>query len=115
MSDNHDLLNDNDMCSFSGHEAEDMCFNCGDHTCGERLPAMSHRYLENLDFTRLFAHFVFALNVENVLEKEYKRDLPVRAGIELVVYSLNWAYSPTAYSPRPKHPLTIPPAFTSYF
>ena len=28
MSDNHDLLNDNDMCSFSGHEAEDMCFNC---------------------------------------------------------------------------------------
>lgn len=34
MSDNHDLLNDNDMCSFSGHEAEDMCFNCGDHTWG---------------------------------------------------------------------------------
>lgn len=32
MSDNHDLLNDNDMCSFSGHGAEDMCFNCGDHT-----------------------------------------------------------------------------------
>ena len=31
MSDNHDLLNDNDMCSFSGHEAEDMCFNCGHH------------------------------------------------------------------------------------
>ena len=37
MSDNHDLLNDNDMCSFSGHEAEDMCFNCGDHTCGDGL------------------------------------------------------------------------------
>ena len=36
MSDNHDLLNDNDMCSFSGHEAEEMCFNCGDHTCGDR-------------------------------------------------------------------------------
>ena len=35
MSDNHDLLNDNDMCSFSGHEAKDMCFNCGDHTCGD--------------------------------------------------------------------------------
>ena len=37
MSDNHDLLNDNDMCSFSGHEAEDMCFNCGDHTCGDGM------------------------------------------------------------------------------
>lgn len=35
MSDNHDLLNDNDMCSFSGHGAKDMCFNCGDHTCGD--------------------------------------------------------------------------------
>lgn len=35
MSDNHDLLNDNNMCSFSGHETEDMCFNCGDHTEGD--------------------------------------------------------------------------------
>ena len=32
MSDNHDLLNDNDMCSFLGHEAEDMCFDYGDYT-----------------------------------------------------------------------------------
>lgn len=38
MSDNHDLLNDNEMCSFSGHEAEDMCFNCGDHTCRGHNP-----------------------------------------------------------------------------
>ena len=37
MSDNHDLLNDNDMCSFSGHEAEEMCFNCGDHTRGDGM------------------------------------------------------------------------------
>ena len=27
MSDNHDLLNDNDMYSFSGYEADDMCSN----------------------------------------------------------------------------------------
>ena len=45
MSDNHDLLNDNDMCSFSGHEAEDMCFNCGDHTCGDCNPFKSERCL----------------------------------------------------------------------
>ena len=48
MSDNHDLLNDNDMCSFSGHEAEEMCFNCGDHTCrncrfiGEEIGGFDH-------------------------------------------------------------------------
>ena len=33
MSDKHDLLNDNDMCSFSGHEVEDMCFNSSDDAC----------------------------------------------------------------------------------
>lgn len=38
MSDNHDLLNDNEMCSFSGHEAEDMCFNYGDHARGDGVP-----------------------------------------------------------------------------
>lgn len=27
MSNNHDLLNDNDMYSFSGYEANDMCSN----------------------------------------------------------------------------------------
>ena len=27
MSNNHDLLNDNDMYSFSGYEADDMCSN----------------------------------------------------------------------------------------
>lgn len=41
MSDNHDLLNDNNMCSFSGHEAEDMCFNCGNHTCGNCSSAVT--------------------------------------------------------------------------
>lgn len=40
MSDNHDLLNDNDMCSFSGHEVEDMCFNSGDDACGDCLLAI---------------------------------------------------------------------------
>lgn len=48
MSDNHDLLNDNDMCSFSGHEAEDMCFNCGDHTRGDGSQIIPQkRYTEN--------------------------------------------------------------------
>ena len=43
MSDNHDLLNDNDMCSFSGHGAEDMCFNCGDHTCRDGCTAFPQK------------------------------------------------------------------------
>ena len=45
---------------------------------------MSHRYLEILDFTQFFDHFVFTPNAENVLEKELKREIPVSVGIELV-------------------------------
>lgn len=33
MSDNHDLLNDNGMYSFSGYEADDMCSNNDIDTC----------------------------------------------------------------------------------
>lgn len=51
---------------------------------------MSHRYLEILDFTQFFDHFVFTPNAENVLEKELKREIPVSVGIELV--SLCWSY-----------------------
>ena len=68
MSDNHDLLNDNDMCSFSGHEAEDMCFNCGDHTCGDLRVAMSERFVEILDFPYFYEHFLFQKNSQNGLE-----------------------------------------------
>lgn len=35
MSNNHDLLNDNDMCSFSGYEADDMCSNNDIDACGD--------------------------------------------------------------------------------
>ena len=35
MSDNHDLLNDNDMCSFSGYEVYDMCSNNDITACGD--------------------------------------------------------------------------------
>lgn len=44
MSDKHDLLNDNDMCSFSGHEVEDMCFNSGDDAYRDGLFAFQGRY-----------------------------------------------------------------------
>ena len=45
---------------------------------------MQSRYLEILDFTQFFDHFVFTPNTENVLEKELKKEIPVSVGIELV-------------------------------
>lgn len=37
MSDNHDLLNDNNMCSFEEHEAENVCSNKDAVACGDCL------------------------------------------------------------------------------
>ena len=45
---------------------------------------MQSQFLEILDFTLFFDHFVFTPNAENVLEKELKREIPVSVGIELV-------------------------------
>ena len=52
---------------------------------------MQSRYLEILDFTQFFDHFVFTPNAENVLEKELKREIPVSVGIELVVVDMSKA------------------------
>lgn len=50
---------------------------------------MSRRYLEILEFTQFFDHFVFASNTENALEKELKKEFPVSVGIELVVVDMS--------------------------
>ena len=46
-------------------------------------------YVEILEFTQFFDHFVFTPNAENVLEKELKREIPVSVGIELVVVDMS--------------------------
>ena len=38
MSDNHDLLNDKDVCSFEEHEAENVCSNKDAVACGDGVP-----------------------------------------------------------------------------
>ena len=60
-----------------------------DGACRDLCVAMQSRYLEILDFTQFFDHFVFTLNAENVLEKELKREIPVSVGIELVVVDMS--------------------------
>ena len=50
---------------------------------------MQGRYLEILDFTHFFDHFVFTPNAENVLEKELKKKISVSVGVELVVVDMS--------------------------
>lgn len=40
MSDNHDLLNDKDVCSFEEHEAENVCSNKDAVACGDGMFAV---------------------------------------------------------------------------
>lgn len=50
---------------------------------------MQDRYLEILDFTLFFDHFIFTPNDENILEKELKREILVSVGVELVVVEMS--------------------------
>ena len=84
MSDNHDLLNDNDMCSFSEHEAEDMCFNCGDHTCGSRHMSTKGEFVEILEFTHFSRVFKFNKTSEIGRKKEIFNEIKVSVVMELV-------------------------------
>ena len=43
MSDNHDLLNDKDVCSFEEHEAENVCSNKDAVACRDGLFAVKER------------------------------------------------------------------------
>ena len=40
MSDNRDLLNDKDVCSFEEHEAENVCSNKDAVACRNSLPSV---------------------------------------------------------------------------
>lgn len=60
-----------------------------DGTCGDCGRITTQKYVEILEFTQFFDHFVFTPNAENVLEKELKREIPVSVGIELVVVDMS--------------------------
>lgn len=77
------------MCSYEQDDITEICSLLQNDTCGGCRVAMPHRFLEILDFTQFFDHFVFTPNEENVLEKELKREIPVSVGIELVVVDMS--------------------------
>ena len=77
------------MCSCGTDVANDLCSWESTDTCGDDCVTTTKGYLEILDFTLFFDHFVFTPNAENVLEKELKREIPVSVGIELVVVDMS--------------------------
>ena len=50
---------------------------------------MSGRYIEIIDYTQFWGHFVVIPNAENVRKKDLKREIPVGVGIKLVVVDMS--------------------------
>ena len=83
MSDNHDLLNDKDVCSFEEHEAENVCSNkdaVARRDCGGTT---QKGYVEILEFTHFVEFFSFNKISENHREKELVRKVTVVVALDL--------------------------------
>ena len=83
MSDNHDLLNDNDMYSFSGYEADDMCFNNDIATCGDYCVATKEKLVEILNFRHFAKHFVFMSEGKKMRNKSLKNYFDVSVVVDI--------------------------------
>ena len=83
MSDNHDLLNDKDVCSFEEHEAENVCSNKDAVACRDCGRTTKERYLEILEFTHFVEFFSFNKIGENHKEKLLVQEVTVVVALDL--------------------------------
>ena len=85
MSDNHDLLNDKDVCSFEEHEAENVCSNKDAVACGVRGCTTSGRYVRILDFRHFESFFRFDKNGSNRRKKTLSNGVDVSVVLDVVI------------------------------
>ena len=83
MSDNHDLLNDKDVCSFEEHEAENVCSNKDAVACRDCGRTTQKGYVEILEFTHFVEFFSFNRIAENHKGKELVRKVTVVVALDL--------------------------------
>ena len=83
MSDNHDLLNDKDVCSFEEHEAENVCSNKDAVAYRDNSCTTQKGYVEILEFTHFVEFFSFNRIAENHKEKELVRKVTVVVALDL--------------------------------
>ena len=81
MSDNHDLLNDKDVCSFEEHEAENVCSNKDAVACGNNSCTTSDRYVKILDFR----HFERFFQFDQSDRKTYKKAISDGVNVSVVL------------------------------
>ena len=83
MSDNHDLLNDKDVCSFEEHEAENVCSNKDAVAYRDLCVATKTNYVEILNFRHFFKHIVFTSEGDKIRNKEIKNYINVSVVVDI--------------------------------
>ena len=81
MSDNHDLLNDKDECSFEEHEAENVCSNNGIDAYRDNSCTTSDRFVKPLDFR----HFERFFRFDQSDRKTYKKAISDGVNVSVVL------------------------------
>ncbi len=81
MSDNHDLLNDNNMCSFEEHEAENVCSNKDAVARRDSDNAPKEKYLKLLEFRHFERHILFSQSER----KDKKKAISNGVNVQVVV------------------------------
>lgn len=84
MSDNHDLLNDKDVCSFEEHEAENVCSNKDAVACGSRVLSTSDEFVEVLNFRHFARYMSFTPTGKQGKKKQIMNGIEVSVVLHLV-------------------------------
>ena len=79
MSDNHDLLNDKDVCSFEEHGAENVCSNNGIDAYRDNSCTTSDRFVNwtaaSETYQRKSNIFIIQQNKINVKDRSFSRKI----------------------------------------
>ena len=79
MSDNHDLLNDKDVCSFEEHEAENVCSNKDAVAYRDNSCTTSDRFVNwtavSETYQRKSNIFIIQQNKINVKDRSFSRKI----------------------------------------
>ena len=84
MSDNRDLLNDKDVCSFEEHEAENVCSNKDAVACGSRVLSTSGEFVEVLNFRHFARYMSFTPTGKQGKKKQIMNGIEVSVVLHLV-------------------------------
>lgn len=84
MNDNHDLLNDIDVCSFEEHEAENVCSNKDAVACRDDMFNTSEKFLEILCFRHFARHVEFSRTRKNGRKKQVVDSIEVSVILHMV-------------------------------